>query len=883
VSFIIFLVSLCGIAYLTIHARNSQSSAIRVDLGRTARSAAGLVDGDAHEALVKAAQTGTPEYFDALEPLVRFHRGVPEIAYLYTLVVKEDKLHFVLDTANAKDRLGFDREMKPSAVLDHYESQSPEEDQAEIAALLAGRDYVSQKPFRDEFGAFLTAVSPVRNSAGQSVALVGVDLNVEDYLARIRQAEVAAFVASLLVGAASLLVGFLVFGFRKRLVIQQELNDATLARNVALMEQDRRVVSALGQIVYHYDVERATLEWRGDCPKILGRTVDEMPASPDLMPTLVDRKDLALVESWDPNNTDRSGLLIREFRCLHRDGHNVWMLDRAVLQRDSSGRLIAADGVLLDISERKKFEEELIAARDDAEAAARAKSDFFAVMSHEIRTPMNGVVGCTNLLLETPLDSQQREYLETIRKCGSSLLHLISDILDFSKMDSDKLTLESRSFSLRACCGEALNLYAHMAAEKNLELVSHFEQPDLDWVVGDEARLRQILANLVGNAIKFTSEGEVVVTFARKPWLPSGTAVMLSVRDTGIGISADQQQSIFKPFSQADSSTTRRFGGTGLGLAICGRLATLMGGAITVHSRPGFGSEFVVLIPFSETLQPDLPIDFSALKERSVTLVVPQDSLAKSLTSDLLHMGLTVSRAANLEAVLRDWEDANPPDCILVDCAVAGPETAASLRELRAKPGGQKTKFVALTLPSLVGAGFTDTLGFDVRISKPLRFEILAVTLRDLFLGQPLPPVDVRPAIPDRTFAEKYPLRILIAEDNSTNRKVISHTLRRLGYHPEMAENGRACLDAIQASHFDMVLMDVQMPEMDGYEATAELRNAGNPIWITALTADAMPEDPLRCRIAGMNDYLSKPVQMERLRLALEKCALARSQITTPP
>ncbi|MFZ4598232.1 MAG: hypothetical protein ACOYNN_06260 [Terrimicrobiaceae bacterium] len=211
VSFIIFLVSLCGIAYLTIHARNSQSSAIRVDLGRTARSAAGLVDGDAHEALVKAAQTGTPEYFDALEPLVRFHRGVPEIAYLYTLVVKEDKLHFVLDTANAKDRFGFDREMKPSAVLDHYESQSPEEDQAEIAALLAGRDYVSQKPFRDEFGAFLTAVSPVRNSAGQSVALVGVDLNVEDYLARIRQAEVAAFVASALPRCSSDFL-FLAFG-----------------------------------------------------------------------------------------------------------------------------------------------------------------------------------------------------------------------------------------------------------------------------------------------------------------------------------------------------------------------------------------------------------------------------------------------------------------------------------------------------------------------------------------------------------------------------------------------------------------------------------------------------------------------------------------------
>jgi len=879
VALLVFLVSISGIAYLTFHARDVQSALVRGDLSRTARSAAGLLDGDAHESVVREGRTGTPEYLRALEPLVRFHQGVPEIAYLYTLIVKDGKLHFVLDTAQASERLGFPREMEASSVLDPYESQSPEEDAAEIAAFFTGADYVSRKPFRDEFGMFLTAVSPVKNSSGQTVALVGVDLNIEDYLIRLQQVEAAALLASAFVGAASLLVGFLVYGFRKRMLIQQGENDFTRAKNAALIDQNRRVVSALGQIVYHYDVAGGVFEWRGDCQKILGRTAAQMPGSPALMRDLMHPKDLTLVDSWDLEETDGEGLLIREFRCLHQMGHEVWILDRAVLQRDDSGRLVAADGVWLDISQRKKFESDLIAARDAAEAAGRAKSDFFAVMSHEIRTPMNGVVGCTNLLLETTLDSQQREYLETIRKCGTSLLDLISDILDFSKMDSDKLSLEARSFSLRDCCGEALNLYAPMAADKNLELVARFIQPDLDWVIGDEARLRQILVNLVGNAIKFTTEGEVVVTFDRRPWLPAGSAVMLSVRDTGIGISDDQQQRIFQPFSQADSSTTRRFGGTGLGLAICGRLATLMGGAITVHSSPGAGSEFVVLIPFAETRRPDPEIDFAALRGRSVTLLVPNRSIADSLANDFGHIGLTVQQARSPEALAREWPAANPPDYVIVDCALANEEMATLIQSVRAGGGISKTKFLALTLPSVTGPSAVNALGFDIRLPKPIRFEVLAVAMRDLIHDRPAPGRVVDPSMADQTFAAKYPLRILIAEDNSTNRKVISHTLKRLGYAPEMVENGRACLEAVQASAFDMILMDVQMPEMDGYEATTALRNAGNSIWITALTADAMPEDPLRCRIAGMNDYLSKPVHMERLRLALEKCALARPRI----
>lgn len=876
VAAIVFVVSIGGIVFLAAHARNVHDDLIRSDLGRTARSAAGLVDPDLHTAALASASTDSPEYAAAIAPLVRFHKGTPDIAYLYTLVVRDGKLHFGLDTANAKKVLGFNRHMEPSGVLEVYESRSPEEDAAEISAFNLGKDYVSPKPFTDEFGSFLTAVSPVKNREGATVALVGIDLDVRDYLARQASVNLAAGFATIFVGAASILVGFFVFRFRKRIKIQQSENFSTPAENAGLVEQNDRLVSALGQIVYHYDAASDKLEWRGRSGAILGIPPAGMPATPGEMAKIVHPADLALADTWDRPADSVNGLLIREFRCLHTDGREVWMLDRAVLERDSTGKLVCADGILLDVSERKRFEADLIAARDAAEAAGRAKGEFLAVMSHEIRTPMNGVIGCTNLLLETALDSQQREYLDTIRKCGTSLLHLINDILDFSKMESDKLPLERRPFSVRDCCAEVLNLYALMAAEKNIELLSHFEDPSIDWIIGDEVRLRQILVNLVSNAIKFTVSGEVAVTFSRKPWLPEGSALMISVRDTGIGIPPDKQRTIFQPFSQADSSTTRRFGGTGLGLAICGRLAALMGGAITVDSKPGLGSNFVVLLPLPESPSPRAKTDLSILSGRSVELIIPNSSLARSLTTSLSALGMNVHHTSRPENFLGALPPSPPPDFLIVDSGFPPDNFIDLIRAWKNQHEGSGTKILGLTVAAVLGPGLAFNGIFDAKIPKPFRIEALTAALRDLLSDRfPAPAVPVS-ALSDRTFATRYPLRILIAEDNSTNRKVISHTLRRLGYEPEMIENGRACIDRLLSSEFDLVLMDLQMPEMDGYEATTTLQNSGNQIWITALTADAMPEDPLRCRIAGMNDYLSKPVNPEKLKEALQRCALSR-------
>ena len=876
--FVVFVTAMAGISYLATESLSIQKLTVKEDLMRMAQSASGLVDGDLHEKLKDPSQEGGSEYLRALEPLVQFHRGVPEIAYLYTLVEKDGQFHFVLDTATAADRLGFNRKMEASRLMDPYKSNSPEEDRAEMEALRQGASYVSKEPFSDEFGTFFTALAPIKTSDGRTVAVVGLDLNLSDYLQYMARIRWAIVFASGFVFLASVLVGAMVFRFRSRLGKQEAAGLLVHSEKLAVEEQNMRLVSALGQIVYHYDVLTKRMEWRGECEAILGYPPKEMPEGPDSWEHRIHPKDSAVLEAWTNAKFGQETSLIREYRCLHKDGHPVWVLDRAVLTRDGRGRLTFVDGVLLDISARKAVEADLIAARDAAESAGRTKTDFLAVMSHEIRTPMNGVIGCANLLLETPMNPEQREYLETIRKCGDSLLHLISDILDFSKMESDKLVLEERPFSLRTCVEEALDLYGLMAAEKKIELLARFENRDLDWICGDEVRFRQILVNLVGNALKFTMSGEVVVTLSRKPWLPGGDALMLSVKDTGIGIPEQQQQGIFLPFNQADSSTTRRFGGTGLGLAICGRLATLMGGAITVHSEDQKGAEFVVLVPLADFREKNPPVESGSLRGKSVLLVDDNESFRMMMRDLLESLGLDVTTAGDIPSLDACRGSGKRPDVLLVDGGLPRPMLDEISQLLSKAEGDVAPKVVELAVPSLSRGGDLPGLVFHGSLSKPVRFAPLSSLLLGLLSRKPETAKPPPAVLIDDSLAKKFPLKILVAEDNAINRKVVIQILKRLGYTPEVVENGRQCLDRLESEPFDIVLMDIQMPVMDGYEATAALRRRGDTTWITALTADAMPEDPMRCRIAGMNDYLSKPIRSDTLSAALERCAVARKK-----
>jgi signal transduction histidine kinase/ActR/RegA family two-component response regulator len=738
-----------------------------------------------------------------------------------------------------------------------------------MEALRTGTGYVSKKPFSDEFGTFMTAVAPVFDSSGRPVALVGVDLFVEDFVERLAHVNRSAAISVGFIFAASLIIGLLVYFNRRKIVVQEVENLRAEADKAALIERDQRLVSALGQIVYHFDVATRRITWRGDSKSILGLDADKMPDSPEALAAVIRSGDSSTISNWPELPGLKDDVLLKELRIDHPDGRTIWMLDRAVVVNDSAGSPVAVDGVLLDITRQKNIELELIAARDRAEAAGRAKSDFLAVMSHEIRTPMNGVIGCTNLLLESGVTEQQREYLETVRKCGDSLLSLINDVLDFSKMESDKLTLETRPFSLRECVGEVIDLYSIMAAEKSIELLAYFEDSGLDGIVGDEVRVRQILVNLIGNAIKFTRDGEVMVTLGTRSWLPEGRAVMISVKDTGIGISKEQQQNIFQPFSQADSSTTRKFGGTGLGLAICGRLASLMGGAITVHSEPGRGSEFVVLFPLTpgEELTPApglaVPHDLQSL------FICRQGGLRQVVRAELAPAGIGLRFADEPDPAL--LQHSPPFDFVFIEDMASGEAITAFLKEAARFP---TTKIILLRGPSLPGIPAQNDSRFAVEITKPLRPGALRRLIGGL-LSPAGPEVPVTAPVTRDLLALRHPLRILIAEDNATNRKVVSHMLNRLGYQPAMVENGRLCVERLDKEEYDMILMDVQMPEMDGYEATSVIRNQGRKIWITALTADAMPEDPLRCQIAGMNDYLSKPVRPAELENAILRCALS--------
>lgn len=865
----VLVTAVAGIGFMAFRSVSTQQDIVRTDLLRVARAASALVDGDLHEKLASGPRDDG-DYATLLAPLIKLHRQLPEVAYMYTLIERDGRFRFVLDTATAADQLGFNRPMQPSEFMKPYQSQSAEEDKAEMDALKRGTTFVSHTPFSDEYGTFLTALSPVRTTDGRAVATLGVDMDIGDYLNQINRIWNAALIALLAAVIGSCVVGGAVYRIRKKLRLQEMAGAKSLSEKEALKEQDRRLVSALGQVVYHYDESSKRTKWRGDCERILGYPPREMPAEMDQWNSRIHPKDAAAIQAWSDARSGPETSLIREYRHLHRDGHPVWLMDRAVLSRDETGKLLSVDGVLLDISAQKNVEAQLIAARDAAEAADRAKTDFLAIMSHEIRTPMNGVIGCVNLLLETPITPEQREYLGTIRKCGDGLIHLINDILDFSKMESDKLTLETRPFSLVRCVEEVTDLYALAAAEKNIELVTRFETDAPDGIVGDETRFRQILVNLVGNALKFTASGEIIISLSVKPWLPSGEALMLSVKDTGIGIPEEKQKRIFLPFSQADSSTTRRFGGTGLGLAICGRLAALMGGAITVHSSEGCGAEFVVLTPLKRSKEPgrELP----DLGGRSA-LIVDDNAAFRRATQDFLHsLGMSVRLADSPDSTRSALASDGLPDVVLLDVCMPAEHVASILSQIEKVDPAGRARVIELKVPSLLRKQKEASDTPHRELNKPLRRKALAEMLREVILGA-APSLPPTPSTSLPSMAGQSPLKILIAEDNAINRKVLTRMLARLGYTSEAVENGRLCVERLAAEKFDIVFMDIQMPEMDGYEATAVLRQRGDKVWITALTADAMPDDPLRCKVAGMNDYLTKPLRPDALREALEHCA----------
>ena len=546
----------------------------------------------------------------------------------------------------------------------------------------------------------------------------------------------------------------------------------------------------------------------------------------------------------------RTGYAEGEFFVKRRDGSAFPAFYVFNILKDIQGQNIGFVGVSIDIAERKRVEADLRRSKETAESATRAKSQFLANMSHEIRTPMNAIIGLTGLLLNAELSPEQKDYVETIRSSGDALLAIINDILDFSKIDEGKMEIESQPFDLVDCVEASLDLVTQTASRKGLSLSYSIDSQVPQKILGDVTRLRQVLVNLLSNAVKFTEHGDVSVAVLSQS-IGSLYEITFCVSDTGIGISRDRMDRLFQTFSQVDASMTRRYGGTGLGLAISRKLVELMGGKIWAESAPDRGSAFYFTIMAKAAPGPSI----ADLAGRKVLILAERKELADALCSQLNSWLMKPQIAASFDIAL-DLIAGEKFDLAILDLEMEGLEHFTKAQSSR-------------TLP-VVALGSTDGVlaSFAATIPRPVRPSSLAEALKRAVRGTPTQ--RAVPVLSDLSRADK-PTRILLAEDNVINQKVAMRMLERLGYQAEAVANGLEVLQALERQPYDIVLMDIQMPEMDGLEATRRIREmqAVRQPYIIAMTAHAMKGDREVCMAAGMDDYVPKPVRMEELQVAL--------------
>jgi len=595
--------------------------------------------------------------------------------------------------------------------------------------------------------------------------------------------------------------------------------------------------------------------------ELVGRNASELYTSP------------AAREGFTSSLLKRGALADFEHCLVRKDGTPVWVLETATLIRDGD-QLI--EGTLIDITARKQGEAELQKAKEAAESASRAKSEFLANMSHEIRTPMNGILGMTELALSTDLNGEQREFLTMVKASADSLLTVINEVLDFSKIEAGRLDFDLIEFNLRDSLEEDVRMFVYPADRKSLELICDVASEVPDVVVGDPTRLRQIIVNLLSNALKFTEHGEILLRVEKDAASEDGSMLHFSVRDTGIGIPWDKQQYIFEAFAQVDSSTTRRFGGTGLGLTISARLVAMMRGRIWVESELGKGSTFHFTARFGKAKAGAAPKKTSPVTLHGVPVLIVDDNATNRRVMDetLSFWGMKTCVAADgfqaMMTLRHAQESGNPIPLVLTDAHMPMMDGFRLAEEIKHDPQMAGTQVTMVTSGGQVGdAARCRELGIAAYLTKPVRqADLLEAIVR--VLGSKVHADATAPLVTRHSLREnRLGLEILVVEDNIVNQRLAEHMLRNKGHMVTIANNGREAMEVLERQRFELALVDVQMPEMDGLQLTAAIREkekvTGEHLPIIAMTAYAMKGDRERCLEAGMDDYVAKPINSKQL------------------